>query len=128
MVTETRQERKAREEAEASAINKKLEGVVLFPGSVQEYEQFVGYKVDVINTQRKDKGVFQSQLHVLPYSNYERGVYTSQQIDAEYAFAQNLIDQGIEGIVNVTFQANGNMDVTNSRMYGLPVRKSRNTP
>lgn len=98
-----------REETEARE-EKLLKRLILFPGSVEEYANFRGYDVEVVDTERPDKGVF------LPY--------TDREIHRE--LVASLIEQkGIEALVNVSFRPWGNQYCTASDLYGLPVRRKK---
>ena len=43
---------------EKERINNELAKIILFPGTREQYEEFKGYKVRIIDIGRRDKGVF----------------------------------------------------------------------
>ena len=95
-------EEKEREQKYKRAVDK----IVIFPGSVAEYERLRGYEVEIIDTQSECKGVFMS-----------RGDGSNNIKDKE--LRNYLIDKNIEAIVNDTFYP----FIGEVLHYGLPVRK-----
>ncbi len=96
-------------------------GVVLFPGKVEEYEQSHGYAVEIIHTERTDKGVTiyedESEKRVIAYKTQK-----------EKKFADFLIQQGLEALVNVEkYDCDGwdgrVMGQLIHYYYGLPIRR-----
>lgn len=87
--------------------------IIAFPGSLAEYERLKSYDVEIIDTQKRDKGV-------MLCLGEERIV-----IGRHNEFRDYLIDQGIEAIVNAVAFVNPGVDaVINTTIhYGLPVRK-----
>lgn len=82
-----------------------LERLILFPGSVEEYSTFRGYNVEVVDTERRDKGV-------------------SYDDHSDRSLIASLIyKKGVEALVNISFKAWGDQWSTNTYLYGLPVRK-----
>ena len=81
------------------------EVVTLFPGSVEEYERFRGYDVEIVDTGRKGKFVFASER--------DRSLLF-QLIDAD----------GVEALVNLAFVTEPPPYRINEP-YGLPVRRKR---
>ena len=100
---------------EGARINELLEKLVLFPGSVQEYSNFRGYDVEVVDTEESNKGVF---------------------FDIEQRFTDQLITlidkKGVEALVNVSYRLVWARSISglvphDPIIYGLPVRK-KNKP
>jgi len=93
-----------------------LKQIALFPGSVEEYEKFRGYKVEIIDTKQPDKGI---QLDSL---------FDDRLQDADYRINNRrlgklLVSEGVEALVNVVpgnFLSNSSY---NSLRYGLPVKR-----
>lgn len=87
-----------------------LRGVVLFPGTIKEYELFRGYEVEIINTLRKDKGV----------------TFINEKMK-DKELACHLAQEGIEAIVNATvsYTTAGGGGIGSKDQYGLPVRRRK---
>ena len=85
--------------------------VVIFPGSISEYESFVGYKVQVVDiennedTEDSDKGLWIS-------TNRRGNVYEKKE----------LKKLGIEALVNAHCVRITDKE-THFEYYGLPVRR-----
>ncbi len=104
-------------------LNREVRKIILFPGSVQEYEKFKGYEVEIYDTGKSNKGLVYEDLisfkdvHV---SDLER----LEQIE-------KLIENGVEALVNINFKVigggqwspNGTICAGGGNYYGLPVRK-----
>jgi hypothetical protein len=99
---------------EKSKILGCLRKVVLFPGSIAEYERTFGYPVEVINTKIIDKGVdiFSVRCRITGDLSDRDDKY--KDFEGCKGFAEYLFNEGIEALVN-----------HNGMGYGLPVRKSR---
>lgn len=76
--------------------------IYIFPGNKKEYEEFKGYKVEVIDTKRSGLGITYFELIQNP------------------DFGEYLVKEGIEAIINARVQFSAAYNY-----YGLPVRKSR---
>lgn len=79
--------------------------IIKFPGSILEYEALRGYKVIVIDTGTSNKGIF---------------------LDWRDCFACDMIDKGVEAIVNAIPYSVKKADCygdTEALFYGLPVIK-----
>ena len=91
-----------------------IEKLMLFPGSISDYEHFRGdYGVEVIDTKKGDKGV------IVNYS-MSSGLYIADR-DLRY----HLVDEGIEAIVNTNISHSSSNGGARIVYYGLPVRKKR---
>ena len=82
----------------------KRKKIIIFPGSKQDYEEFVGYKVKIVDTGFTDKGVILQQLK------------------------RDILDKGIEAIIYsqaLVLSAKGDFGklVPEHLDYGLPVRR-----
>ena len=95
-------EEKKREQKYEKAVHK----IVIFPGSVVEYERLRGYEVQIIDSQSECKGVFMVR------NNGSNKIANKKHRDY-------LIDNNIEAIVNDTFYP----FIGEILHYGLPVRK-----
>lgn len=96
--TESIEERQRRHEL--------LKGIILFPGSVQEYERFRGYEVEIVDTQNlQDKGVRYGYL-------FDDALQDSENRINNRRLAKLLIQDNVEALVNVS-----------SSIYGLPVKR-----
>ncbi|MDP3992410.1 MAG: hypothetical protein U1B79_01040 [Candidatus Pacearchaeota archaeon] len=101
----SKSEKQIEHERKAAREDKLLESLVLFPGSVEEYATFRGYSVEVVDTERLDKGVF--------YDGY-----------SDRSLIASLIDKkGVEALVNVSFKSHGGQYSTAAYTYGLLVRR-----
>lgn len=93
--------------------------ITVFPGSVAEYQTFRGYEVEIIDTERKDKGTFLVA---------ERDNFKLHFREKERELRNHLIDQSIEALVNAHYwyiRAGETGQLVNSGYYGLPVRKKK---
>ncbi|HKZ34125.1 MAG TPA: hypothetical protein VJ142_02735 [Candidatus Nanoarchaeia archaeon] len=87
-----------------------LESLVLFPGSVEEYERFRGYRVEIVDTARSNKSIFYND-------------------DKELVL--HLIEQeGVEALVNASYKPASFPTMTILPrvcpvLYGLPVRRKQ---
>ncbi len=94
-------------------FDERLSKVRFFPGSVVEYETFVGYKVRIIDIGIRDIGVLFGRTNEdIEYECYER--FDRKKV---------LVEQGIEALVNCNYTLGGNNMRFYHRLYGLPVRK-----
>jgi len=100
------QERIEREIYQKERRDEELLGrVALFPGSVEEYQKFRGYEVEVVDTGGIDKGA--------SFSNYN-----------DRQLLLNLVDkEGVEALVNFDPDKSGHYRFGG---YGLPVRRKSN--
>jgi len=83
------------------------EVVTLFPGSIEEYEKFKGYQVEIVDTGGKNKGI----------------VWERHGSSDRCLLFQLINDDGVEALVNASrtmYHAN-----SPASFYGLPVRKKR---
>lgn len=102
---------KSVEEKERERKYKEIVGrLIVFPGSICEYQQLQGYDVEIINTPGNDKGVILSDGEI-----------------KNKKFRNHLAEQGIEAIVNatITYTAAPGGGIGSERHYGLPVRKKK---
>ncbi|MFA6023404.1 MAG: hypothetical protein WC781_04935 [Candidatus Pacearchaeota archaeon] len=74
-----------------------LSKVIIFPGSIEEYERFTGYKVEIINTLESDKGM--------------------EICNPDTRTMRLIKEEGVEAIVNAYTCP------TEHVSYGLPVRR-----
>jgi len=85
-----------------------LKPITIFPGTKLEYEEFVGYKVEIINTDSPNKGV-----HIIETGNPS---ISSSKL------------KNIEAIVNAIIKSPSKMsgvDLIPGIYYGLPVKKKQ---
>ena len=82
--------------------------LIIFPGDDKLYEKTVDYEIEVIDTQKNDKGI-----HVL--------VYSQGGFDMRGPLLSYLVDQGIEAIINAQLKSKTSGEI----YYGLPVRKKQ---
>lgn len=89
-------------ERKSASKKELLERLILFPGSVEEYANFRGYDVEMVDTERPDKGVF------LSYNDEDMIV--------------SLMDKkGVEALVNISYSG----DSLYANAYGLPVKRKK---
>ena len=81
-----------------------LKKLVLFPGSITEYEQFVGHSVEVVDTGLPNKAFLFDNVGYMPNSLVP------------------LLKRGIEAIVNASITTYSSSNATDL-IYGLPVRR-----
>ena len=106
---------KERERGYVAAVNR----IIVFPGSVVEYQAFRGYEVEIIDTERKDKGIFL----VAELDNFKLHFR-----EKERELRNHLVDNGIEAMVNAHYwyiRAGETGHLVNAGYYGLPVRKKK---
>ena len=90
-------------------------GIIIFPGSKAEYEEFVKYKVEIVDTGMDDKGI-----QVL--GRYGR--------DDEKIHFNSPHWEGVEAIVNAVVETEAPTGFDHLKggrsqhAYGLPVRKA----
>ena len=82
--------------------------IVIFPGSLEDFEKFIGYKCGMIDTGLFDEGVL-----VYPYTDRINPFHLLPE-----EIQNKLFDEGIVGIVNATVCSGLNY------RYGLPVAKA----
>lgn len=94
-----------------SEVQRAFKNVALFPGSKAEYEEFVGYPVQIIDTKLREKYVRDDFIH------------TEEQIIAK----EKLLNEGLEALVNLKLVGLGGGGHAGLTLvtYGLPVRKVR---
>ena len=99
--------------------------LIIFPGSVVEYEKFKGYEVEICNNGRLDKGIDFNELTKSIPPTIDR----VDQAKAHISFLELLLNERIEALVNVNFitycspENSGPYNFVRSKTYGLPVRK-----
>lgn len=93
-------------EREQSRRQELLKKLTLFPGSVKEYENFIGHDVEVVDNGRSNKGV------ILAYNGE----------DADFLISLMEIS-GVEALVNASFKFRWASRF--NEVYGLPVRRKR---
>lgn len=95
-------------EKEIARQRELLEKLVLFPGSVEEYERFTIYPISIVDTGRADKGI-------CPFYSEE-----------ERELAISLINEkDVEALVNVSFKTHSAGVQYPNCAYGLPVRRKK---
>ncbi len=88
--------------------------IAVFPGSIAEYESWRKYTVEIINTQRNDKGI---RLTLT-----EQGeVY----LRAPEPTIDLLVENGVEAIVNAVRTPHYRKTQAEQDYYGLPVRRKK---
>lgn len=93
--------------------------LIIFPGDISEYEKLVGYKVEMINIDSRQKGVTVIEGGKIGIC----GIIGKQ--------GHHLVYEGIEAIVHATIVEKINFDMDKSiyegalGYYGLPVRKKK---
>jgi hypothetical protein len=105
---------KSNEEKEREQRYKEVEKrIVVFPGSIAEYETSKDYTVEIIDTLKRNKGIL--------LNSKDKQIETGGNTE----FRDYLIDQGIEAIVNATTVVDPGVDAVINAFYnyGLPVRK-----
>lgn len=93
-------------EEEQSRRLELLKKLVLFPGSLQEYGDFTGYDVEVVDTGRRNKGVI--------FEYYGK--------DADFLISL-METGGVEALVNASFKFRWASRFNEA--YGLPVRRKK---
>ena len=90
----------------------KLKHIVFFPGNQQEYESFVGHKVEIIDTKRRNKGIYGWEV---------TGLEGCAPRDTTRDIMDFLANERVEALINVSHD---NYPYTKlEHLYGLPVRK-----
>lgn len=103
-------EKKEKEELEKS-YDAALERVIFTPESKSEYEKRVGYAVEVIETEKRNKGIL---FHA------ELGEYC---LVGGFGLKKRLVEAGIEAIVETNYSHTIIGFEYRHRFYGLPVAK-----
>ena len=93
-----------KEDTEMEKLLQKASQIIYFPGNVEEYEKFRGYKVEIMDTEGCDKGVTARDLFI-------------RYIGERKEIVDNLLNNDLEALVNLV--------QLNDATYGLPVRKKR---
>jgi len=100
--------------------HKGLREITLFPGNIKEYEDFVGYKVEIVDLGIIDKGICFSELFDDFLQDSPRRIFNRDM-------GKKVIKEEIEALVNVSYKASGGSWYGNGSVggnaYGLPVRK-----
>ena len=105
---------------EKDYVREKLSQVNFFPGSIKEYENHVGHKVRIIDTGHRDMGVIFEYEDALNTLHPKKTDWNSKE---EIRRNKQLVEQGIEAIVNAQSSMAKDHDVSHYRRYGLPVAK-----
>ena len=90
---------------------------ILFPGNIKEYEKFKGYNVEIVDTERPDKGM-SLDLAILETDNLR----TINSYKEQHEFFGKMLAKGMEALVNLTFESRNEAC---SIPYGLPIRKAK---
>lgn len=91
--------------------------VRFFPGSKAEYEDFVGYPVDVVDFGLEDLGLIFYKNTIEDYKFCLWGL-------EDDGLRQKALDRGVEALVNARhFEMEGTSGRAISSVYGLPVAK-----
>ncbi|MEK6964061.1 MAG: hypothetical protein AABX70_06525 [Nanoarchaeota archaeon] len=136
--TKERERRELRERRESLDRLNALTKVYLFPGSIDEYERFRGYKagsVIVLDTASQNKGVRLRTgvpKYAEPYAGFWAGVYSPPKEPPKLLHRINnddtdleerLLREGMEAIVNASpVRWEGDLCYA---YYGLPVAKKK---
>lgn len=100
-------------------LDEVLKKVKFFPGSIEEYQDMVGYEVRVLDTGDRDMGV--TFNHLTNY--YPDNIYCTASTERK----EVLVKNGIEAIVNCRRQedvkAADYWAIKSDAVYGLPVTK-----
>ncbi len=94
-----RNERKKIEERERKELRKTLANLITFPGTKLEYEEFVGYKVRIVDTGTRNYGIRLNSIFSLDLDLQRR-----------------LVSRNVEALINCQRLDYG-------EWYGLPVAK-----
>src|SRR3989338_10203832 len=116
------EEEDLQDEKDQEAYNK----IILFPGSVREYEGSKGYEVEIIDTERRNKGVmFISESEYDEDTDEGISGYDTKSCPHEQDcdLVKELIEKGLEALVNVQHSVSENSDFKVHHFYGLPIRK-----
>ncbi len=123
-------------EEERNEIAQRLRAVHLFPGSVGEYERFIGSPAEILDTRTRDKSFYLSRIvynFVDPgeeqvWDAGERGLLRAENT----AVARKLLEQGLEALVRVNYLVAPHMAGSTKPAseleeiyFGLPVRRKR---
>src|SRR3989338_8186587 len=96
--------------ARAEHNNTRIKQIILFPGSIEEYERFRGYGAEIVDTLRRDKGVYIGELKdfgVFPKTPGELWSDSRSLITEKRNFIEHLLASGVEALVNVCFETEG---------------------
>ena len=110
------QEKEIAEQNERTAQHKRnretLRSVMMFPGSKEKFEEFIGYRCVVLDTRMNDKGLVMRPKNLDRFRDY----------DANYQ--QYLVDSGLVALVDAV-PISAHIRGDDDGRYGLPVRKAR---
>jgi len=105
-------------------LDEQLSSIVIFPGSLSQYESFVGHNVGVIDTGDKNKGI------IVASGKDGVGKYTPYYVESpnrtpgqDIVLKRHLVEQGVEAIVGANYTLGGNSRYWCRSFYGLPVAK-----
>ncbi len=88
--------------------------IAVFPGSIAEYESWRNYAVDIIDTQRNDKGIR------LTVTEQGEGYLLAPEPTIDL-----LVENGVEAIVNAVRTSHYRKTQAEQDYYGLPVRRKK---
>ena len=96
--------------------------IVIFPGTMQQYEELVQHKVQVIDNGLANKGIHLKIVFHQDYPGYEM---TNYDLTGGSAVRNRLINEGLEAIVSACFTQmwDGHWGYLTNTYYGLPVSK-----
>lgn len=94
-------------EEKAEKFEQKFENLSLFKGDLSEYERFVRYECEIIDTGRKEKFIEWWDDEV-PLVNYE------------HSFQKRMYEEGIEALVHYSISAKYGPQYLHT---GVPVKK-----
>ena len=114
LLTKNEKSERLKEDAQ---IDAKLLEVRFFPGSQANYEALVGYPVKIIDTKDRDMGVRFGYIQEVGDKSTEYICFNN------FNFRKNLVEQGIEALINCNYSLGGNNFVEYRDWYGLPVAK-----
>ncbi len=100
--------------AEERILDEALDKIVFFPGDLGEYESFVGYRVNVVDTVERNKAV----------RFREDGLRRNYEVYGDIDFKRHLVGQKVEALVNCGYANESNFLI----VYGLPVAKAEQSP
>jgi hypothetical protein len=120
-----KEQKKHEQELLEQRISETLGNVMVFPGSKEEFEDFIGYKTTWINmVDRTIKGVIYEHHRDIdmyapdgkpnnPFSNYD------------FEFQKQLSDAGIVAIVDTNYSFNSAHGWADRLYFGMPVAKKQ---
>jgi hypothetical protein len=110
------EETKTRLETQYKLLYRQLDETAIFPGDKREYEEMMGYTVEIIVLPKKDKGIrlFANKEHSASRASF-------LGIDENCLMALS----GIEAIIHARPRAGPDPSIYGSQWYGLPVRRKK---